>query len=196
VGLVKTIDNRARRHRVAADAVPEGTFAGELGAMSRWGEPRAIPAWVVDGYLVTDRHRPPAHAPAALAAARWTLAPLRWRGFSERLPKARAMARRSIDSARLLRRGGDGEAPAPSGPPTGWLLSEHLPWALPLFAAYHPVTGDQLLTTHLMDAKEMGYDEPEVLGYVWPVAPVTGSLEQRVVSIPWASRFGLRVRRT
>jgi hypothetical protein len=194
--LVKTVDTGARRHRVAADALPEGTFAGELGAMSRWGEPSAIPAWVIDGHLVTDRHRPPRHSATARAAARWTLAPLRWRDFSERLPKARAIARRSIDSARLLGRREDGEPPAPAGEPTGWLLSEHLPWTLPLFSAYHPVTGDQLLTTNWMEANDMGYDEPEVLGYLWPVAPVTGSLEQRVVSIPWASRFGLRVRRT
>jgi hypothetical protein len=83
----------------------------------------------------------------------------------------------------------------PSGPPLAWLLAEGVPGTWPLYAAYHPVTGDQLLSTNRFEPIAMGFGEPELLGYVWPAAPLTGTLEQHPVPVPWAARFGLEAPR-
>jgi hypothetical protein len=61
----------------------------------------------------------------------------------------------------------------------------------PLFAAYHPVTGDQVLVRSPEDAQQLGYGAPELLGYLRHVAPVTGELPLRPMAIPWARRFGV-----
>jgi hypothetical protein len=53
------------------------------------------------------------------------------------------------------------------------------------------VTGDQLLTPYASEAEEMGYQDLRPLGHLLPWAPVTGTLEWRRRSVPWASRFGL-----
>ena len=39
-----------------------------------------------------------------------------------------------------------------------------VPGTWPLYAAYHPVTGDQLLTPGRFEPIDMGYGEPELLG--------------------------------
>jgi hypothetical protein len=80
-------------------------------------------------------------------------------------------------------------------PPLGYLYQEGAPGRRELFAAIHQVTGDQLLTHHHLEAADMGYGAAVRLGYILEQAPVTGTLALRRVSIPWASRFGLEVRR-
>jgi hypothetical protein len=62
---------------------------------------------------------------------------------------------------------------------------------VPLYSATHPVTGDQLLSRHPVEALAMGYADLRTLGYLLPAAPVTGTLEWRRRAVPWASRFGL-----
>jgi hypothetical protein len=195
VGLVRALDRGARRHRVELNGLPEGELIGELGGLLADGAPPSIPVWLVDGMLVSDHHQPPARRVRATAAGRWSLAPLVWRGFSSRAPRARAVARRTLSSARALGRTRPRPLAEPQGPPAAWLLSHAGVGTSPLYAAYHPVTGDQLLSTNRFEPIAMGYGEPELLGHMWPVAPVTGSLEQRPVPVPWAARFGLEAPR-
>jgi hypothetical protein len=78
--------------------------------------------------------------------------------------------------------------------PTGWIHEDDGPGRVPLYAATHAATGDQLLTRDSGEATDMGFDATELLGYLAAEAPVTGSLEMRRVDIPWASRLGRRVR--
>ncbi|HEX3279171.1 MAG TPA: glycosyltransferase [Thermoleophilaceae bacterium] len=195
VGLTRAVDKRARRHRAALGELPPGELIGELGGLIADGSPPAIPVWLIDGVLVTDRHRPPAQRVGMAAVGRWSLAPFAWRGFSSRGPKARAVARRAFRSAAVVGRTRPRSVPKPDGPPAAWLLSEGVPGTSPLYAAYHPVTGDQLLSTNRFEPIAMSYGEPELLGHMWPAAPVTGSLEQQPVPVPWASRFGLEAPR-
>ena len=195
VGLTRALDRRARRHRAAIGELPEGELIGELGGLIGEGAAPSIPVWLVDGMLVTDRHRPPTRRVTPTAAARWVLAPVAWRGFSSRAPKTRAMIRRAFASLVALGRPRPRPVPDPTGPPVGWLLAEGVPGTWPLYAAYHPVTGDQLLSTNRFEPIAMSFGEPELLGHIWPAAPVTGTLEQRPLAIPWASRFGLEAPR-
>jgi hypothetical protein len=83
----------------------------------------------------------------------------------------------------------------PDRPPDGWLVSEGVPGTWPLYAAYHPVTGDQLLSTNRFEPIAMSFGEPHLLGHLWPAAPVTGTLDQQPVAVPWASRFGMEAPR-
>ncbi|MGC1852048.1 MAG: hypothetical protein WA687_06375, partial [Solirubrobacterales bacterium] len=78
----------------------------------------------------------------------------------------------------------------PSGEPQGWLFGTDRPGRAPLFAAYHPVTGDQLLTRSAQDAAQLGYGPVHLLGYIRRVAPITGDLAPHPLPIPWARRFG------
>ncbi len=55
----------------------------------------------------------------------------------------------------------------------------------------HPVTGDQLLSTSIIELGAMGYGDHVLLGYLAPSAPVTGHLGVSRVGVPWALRFGL-----
>jgi hypothetical protein len=54
--------------------------------------------------------------------------------------------------------------------------------------------GDQLLTIRPLAAADMGYVDAVQLGHLVARAPVTGSLGLKRYAVPWASRFGLRVR--
>jgi hypothetical protein len=191
VGLTRALDHKGRRHRAAIGELPDGELIGELGGLLEDGSPQSIPVWIVDGVLVTDRHRPLARRVTPTAAARWVLAPLVWRGFSSRAPKARAMGRRALVSVLALGRQRPRPVPDPTGPPAAWVLAEGFDGTWPLYAAYHPVTGDQLLSTNRFEPIAMGFGEPELFGHIWPAAPVTGSLDQRPVAVPWAARFGL-----
>ncbi len=82
----------------------------------------------------------------------------------------------------------------PSGPPLGYLHRRAGPGRVPLFDAIHPITGDQLLSTHRWEAVDLGYGEPALIGYIGAEAPVTGALGTSRPWLPWASRFGQRVR--
>jgi hypothetical protein len=78
----------------------------------------------------------------------------------------------------------------PEGDPLGWLFADDRTGRAPLFAAYHPVTGDQLLSRSSEDAAHMGYGLPQLLGFVRLAAPLTGDLRQSPLPVPWARRFG------
>jgi len=58
------------------------------------------------------------------------------------------------------------------------------------------VTGDQLLTSHPLEAADMGYVETTLLGSLLAAAPMTGRLGVEDVGVPWASRFGHNARRS
>lgn len=189
VGLVKTVDHENRVHRYAVDGVPPGELVGELGALAASELEGAIGAWVVDGKLVTDRHSPPAGRSTAMRATRWALEPAAWQGIATAQARAKTALRRSSLAATQLARPAR-EAPRPNGRPAGWLYPDERPGLSSLYAAYHPVTGDQLLTRTPDDGPQMGYEGTTLLGFVRLLAPVTGDLQQRAFPVPWARRFG------
>ena len=189
VGLTRTADLDARRHRYALGQLPGGELLCELGGLAESRLQGAIGAWIVDDYLVTERHRPPAAKPGSADMARWAAEPARWRGMASPASSAKvAVSRAATAVARRARpRGQVGE---PEGQPAAWLFDLERPGRRPLFAAYHPVTGDQLLARSTEDVAQLGYGPPELLGYIRDVAPLTGDLRPRPLPIPWARRFG------
>jgi hypothetical protein len=145
------------------------------------------------GTLVTDRYEPRRSRPPLGSAARWTAAPLAWGSASV---GARATLRRAATVPRELGRTGGGPGERTSEAPLGYLSAEEsATMRLPLYSAVHPVTGDELLTRYPLEASDMGYIDTTLLGYLSSQAPLTGETELRRVSVPWASRFGLAVRR-
>lgn len=189
LGLVKSADLTARRHRYAIGAVPEGELLGELGGLAESDRGGSIPAWIVDGRLLTDRHRPPQRWFGVAQAARWVAEPAAWRGLAPRSTQTKAILRRSVTAAqRLARR--EHRLAEPEGPPVGWLFETGRPGLTPLFAAYHPVSDDQLLCRSAEEAARLGYLAPALLGFLRLVAPQTGELDQKPIAIPWARRFG------
>jgi hypothetical protein len=194
VGLVRGIDYVRRRHVYGIGTIPEGDLAGELGALETHYFPGLIGVWLTpDGFFATDDHAPRSGRPPLRAAARWSLAPARWWGFSTVPARARAVARRLHESGRRL------SSPAPvrqraGGDPLGYLLPEPKRHTVPLYSGVHPVTYDQLLTTSEGQAADMGFAEITLLGYLIAEAPLTGRLGVVRRTVPWASRFGERVR--
>ena len=189
VGLVKAADLGRQRHRYAIGAMPEGELLGELGGLSEISLAAPIPAWIVAGRLVTDRHSPPARWFGAAQAGRWVAEPVAWRGLASRTTQAKAILRRGATAARRAFRPTE-TAVTPQGDPAGWLFDVDRPGLTPLFAAYHPVTGDQLLCRSPEEAAQLGYLAPALLGFLRLVAPQTGKLDQQPLAIPWARRFG------
>lgn len=190
VGLVRTLDEAGRRHRYAIGELPAGELVCELGALAAPDLGGDVAAWIVDGRLVTERHRAPQPRPLApLAAARWVAEPAAWRGLAPPLARGKVAARRAATAAGRLRTPGS-PPEEPSGEPAGWLFASPRAGRAPLFVAYHPVTGDQLLTRAAEDAASLGYGPAMPLGYVRLIAPLSGALELRRPSIPWARRFG------
>jgi Glycosyl transferase family 2 len=190
IGLVKSVDLENRRHRYALGSVPPGQLAGELGALAESELQASIAAWIVNGQLVTEHHGPPPRRPRPRSAARWVLEPAaRWRGIATKKERTRATLRRSALGATNLIGLASG-SPTPSGRPAGWLFAEFRPSLSPLFASYHPVTGDQLLSRSPGDAGELGYDPPTLLGFVRLTGPVTGHTAQSHLPLPWARRLG------
>ena len=193
VGLLRSVDLDDRRHRYAVGRVPPGRLVGELGALWRDGAPGLIPlrcdpagnVWTDDAPIVKSR-------PTARRAMRWAGAPLGWHGVAPVSARARASARRMAGTVRArLKYRADDAGPADT---VGWLLADDAPGCLPLYSAVHPVTGDQLLTRSPIEATDMGYHAPVLLGYLRAVAPETGALTLATVGVPWASRFGLHAR--
>ena len=190
VGLVKALDRRAGRHRYEIGGVPAGELVDELGALAESELQGSIAAWIVDGSLVTERHRPRRQKSQPAAALRWIAEPLTGRGTVSRGTWTRAIAERSFASvARLAHRPPATHAPASE--PAGWLFDSFRPGRVPLYASYHSVTGDQLLTRSGTQALEMGYAQPELIGFLRPIAPVTGNRDWPRPQVPWARRFGL-----
>jgi GT2 family glycosyltransferase len=190
VGLVKSLDERSRRHRYALGSVPEGDLLGELGALAESERQGDVPAWIVDGRLITGGHTPIARRARPLSTARWVAEPASWHGIADRKAKARATVRRSATAAvKLIAK--PSAAPHPEAEPAGWLFEDYRPGLTPLYASYHPTTGDQLIGRSPATAAEMGYADTTLLGFARLLAPVTGNLEQRVVPVRWARRIGI-----
>lgn len=189
VGLVKSVDIEHRRHRYAIGSIPPGQLVGELGALAESELQGSIAAWIIDGRLVTEQHSPPTYKVRPARAARWVLEPAVWRGIATKQARAKTAARRSTIAATNLVKAPT-DAVRPAGKPAGWLFTEANPSRSPLYASYHPVTGDQLLTRSPADAAHMGYEGPHLLGFVRMAAPVTGSTQQVIFPVPWARRFG------
>jgi glycosyltransferase involved in cell wall biosynthesis len=187
--LTKTADLEARRHRYAIDAFAAGEPIGELGALAESGLQGNIPLWVVDGYVITDRYRPPMRTPAAVRALRWTVEPIRWGDLGTPSARLKVMLRRGAQSAQV-RTHPASPPPVPESDPHGWLFDTPLPGMTTLYASHHPVTGDQLLTREVGDAVEMGYEDTQLLGFIVATAPLRGSLDQRAVATPWTRRSG------
>jgi glycosyltransferase involved in cell wall biosynthesis len=190
VGLVKALDRRAGRHRYEIGSAPAGELVGELGALAESERQGSIAAWIVGGFLVTERHRPRRQKPQPASALRWIAEPLTGRGTVSRGTWTRAIAERSFASVAQFTHRPPG-LHAPAGEPDGWLFDSFRPGRVPLYAGYHPVTGDQLLTRSDIEVLKMGYAQPELIGFLRPTAPVTGSGDQLRRQIPWARRFGL-----
>lgn len=186
IGLLRLIDRSAKRHHYVAGSIPAIARAervGELGALLQEGE---VPVWLTeDGRLLTEDYEPRATRARPAKALRWSLAPLRWRDLAPLSELARAAALRAPAALASP----DGATPS-RGEPVGYLAAEPGEGRLPLWSAVHPVTGDQLLTTDEGDAPHLGYSEPVKLGYLEPVAPVSGELGSGRPFIPWAARFG------
>jgi glycosyltransferase involved in cell wall biosynthesis len=189
VGLTRAVDHEARRHRYALGEFPDGQPLAELGGLAESERQGDVGAWIANGYLVTQRHKPPSGRSRPIAVARWTAEPAAWRGLASPAARAKVTVRRATIAAARLARPARPVAD-PGGEPEAWLFDSGRPGRAPLFAAYHPVTGDQLLTRSAEDAAHLGYGPPELLGYMRSLAPVTGNLGLHPLPIPWARRFG------
>lgn len=192
LGLVRAADFEARRHRYAVGRVPPGRCVWELGALLSEPVEGAVPLELVDDRVVASSLRGPRPLSAVGATARWALSPLGWSDLGQAAARRRATLRRLASAPALLLR--PPAPPSPTGTPAGWLLARASAGRIPLYAAVHPATGDQLLTRYRVEATETGYGEPILLGYMIERAPQTGILERTETAIPWASRFGTAVR--
>jgi glycosyltransferase involved in cell wall biosynthesis/GT2 family glycosyltransferase len=189
VGLLKTADQEGRRFRYSIGEFPPGEQLGELGGLAASGMQGEIPVWIVDGRLLTDRHRPPRHWFGVAQAIRWVGEPAAWRGLAPAQAQAKSILRRSAIAARRARARTSVEL-QPEGEPVAWLFAKARPGLKPLFAAYHPVTDDQLLAPDGEEAAQLGYLAPTLLGFMRDLGPVTGKTEQQALPVPWARRFG------
>lgn len=190
-GLIRTVDAANRCHRTAIGAVPAGQAPWELGALLDRDPGRGISAWTdANGRLHTHSYVPARHPASIRRTARWTAAPLKWRGAGPLMPRARAAVRRGIDAAGYLAENLRGAPIAHDGTPQGWLLPDDGPQRVAIYSAIHPATSDQLVTRDPSEARELGYEAVRMVGFALGVAPITGALGRPSVAIPWASRFG------
>jgi hypothetical protein len=191
--LVRTIDLAARRHRYAVTPMAAGEVSLDLGRLHTQAGEESVPLWLVGDRIVTGDAPPPKPQSGAAVRARWIAAPLMWRGMGPLFPRIRAAARRVAQTAwttpvdRATRR--------PDDEPVGYLWATAAPGRRPVYQAAHPVTGDQLLTPWPLEASDMGYGEALLLGWTSTGGMSAAALEPRQVDVPWASRFGRRVRR-
>ena len=194
-GLLRTIDRARRRHVYATGEPPSDCeLVGELGALLSAPGHETIALEVLPcGLVGTADYRPPAPVPTPTDVARWTLAPATWRDIGRGWGRARAVARRATDAPRMLQRSGASQR-SDRSELLGYLFTQSAPGRCPLWAGVHPITGDQLLSRHEFEPNDMGYRDITLLGFVRDRAPITGTLEIRQAGIPWASRFGLKVR--
>jgi hypothetical protein len=191
LGLVRAVDWSQGRHVYGVGRLPAGDVVGELGSLPRDPTEDLASVYVTaGGHLVTDASTRATGAGDRAAAARWALAPLGWRGSGIDLATRGGAA---LKRARRLVARDDG---APDDPiaRVASIHRQDAPGRLPLFSALHPVTGDQLLTTSEWEARDLGYGEPELLGYADGQAPVTGRLGVERRDLPWASHLGRRLR--
>jgi glycosyltransferase involved in cell wall biosynthesis len=195
VGLLRALDAPARRHRYSVGPQVPAGLVGELGALHLAPEPDSIAVYIEDGRLFTSAYEPSRTPHDWRQTLRWVAAPAGWRGFGHVRGRARSVARRARDAGLLAREPTPATAATASPAPVGFLYPQGGAGRLELLAATHPVSGDQLLTLHPLEAADMGYGEVVGLGFVLERAPVTGTLGLARVAVPWASHFGLAVRR-
>jgi hypothetical protein len=203
--LVRVLDYQSRRHRYRTatsyeQSVGAGEIATPLGRLSTVQTRGAI-AVRIDGRgrIATDGYSPTYSSPDVRELAKWSLAPVRWRGFGHRYGRARAVLRRGGDSVRLAAGAVTQLGPGRAGRPSEWrqvgfLYGDPAPGRTQLFVATHPVLEDHFVTDRPSQATDMGYRDVQSIGYVDEVAPSTRASESDRVSIPWASRFGLVTR--
>lgn len=189
LGLAKALDAGARRHRYEIGALPPGELVGELGSVAASDVGGSIPVWIVDGRLVTGGDPGGGVRPRPAVAARWATEPLHWGDLAPIGDRTKVAARRGVIGAKRLRRPLP-PPPAPDRDPDGWLFAHDRPGMSPLFAAEHPVTGDQLLSRHPETAIRLGYGEPARLGFLRATPNLCADLEERGLPTPWARRFG------
>jgi hypothetical protein len=190
ITLRRHVDDRAWRHRYDVVAEHDDSDAVALGGIWTTERVGAVELWqLADGTLVSalpllarHRRRP------SVAAARWIAAPLTWDGGKPHLYAMRASGSR-------LRRVARRQAHPPMTAPDrkrllGYVMAGPVRGASPLFAARHPVIGDQFVTRSEIEAHDMGYVVEGVLGWV------SDSRAQKTIGGPaiWASRFGQRRR--
>ncbi|MHB2000814.1 MAG: glycosyltransferase [Solirubrobacteraceae bacterium] len=189
-GLLRTVDPEKRRHRVALGTARADEPTWELGALLDRDPGEGVGAWVDDwGRLCTAGYAPARPPFDIRGALRWVGAPASWRGFGTKQARARAVARRTLDSMRHAKAQLSPEA-STARQPQAWLMSMPGPERCALFSAMHPVTGDQLVTRDPSEPRELGYGSIQLLGYALALAPVTGTLRRPPLSVPWGSRFG------
>lgn len=190
IGLVRTADLTARRHRYGAGRMPQGMFAGELGSLLCSPADDRDPLWIdEEGSCFALRHLLSNGRPSLITSLRWTAAPLTWTNFGRPTPKLRSSARRALDSTRLLTSAS--VRPQPPASPAGYLLRSPTTYTVPLYGALHPVTGDQMLSSSRSEAAGLGYREIVLLGHLVAWAPVTGRLGPIRAAAPWTTRFGM-----
>jgi glycosyltransferase involved in cell wall biosynthesis len=193
-GLFRSLDSEARRHRYAVGHPPPGMLAGELGALHAEAQTGSVPLWIADdGRVATSSALPRPGAPTTSTLLRWTAAPANWRGFGRYEARGRSVVRRALDARRELSRPRSA-SPSPDGAPAGYIFDAPGPGRVPLFAASHPITDDQLVTPYQLEAQDMGYVGITQLGWISDRSPVTGRRDLRRLSVPWASRYGLEAR--
>ena len=201
LGLVRTVDRDARRHRYGVGGAPSGEVSAELGSLLI-GHPRGgvEVRQDRDGRVSTPGYSPLPRQASAADAARWAAAPVTWRDTGvPATATMRAVVRRSATGAmRLLSdHSRSGTADPCATEVVGFLHSKPGPGRLALYSSMHPVTGDQLLSTSRLEGNDMGYSRTTLLGHLVEQAPVTRRLGIRpAVQVPWASRFGKRARIT
>lgn len=190
LGVIRSVDLRARCHRYGVGHLPEGQLEGELGSLLALPSGDCEPLWIdARGRALTTAWPHHNGRPSFAATLRWSGAPLTWTGFSSAGPKLRATGRRAYDAARILTR--PTPIAAPPSQPAGYLLYAATDRTTPLYAAAHPVTGDQLLSTDAAEASRLGYEQCALLGHLVAKGPVTGTLGVTSHAVPWASKFGL-----
>jgi hypothetical protein len=189
--LFRWTDGRAWRHRYGVgDSQPEGAVVlGSVAPRSVGGEDLIDLQLLPDGRLATELLPASSRSrPSPPTAIRWSAAPVVW-GRGLRPWGLRASANRLRHLPRdVAPRSRAGESQA-----IGLLRRAPVPGWSPLFAAMHPVLGDQFLTRSALEAQDMGYVVDGVLGWIADHS-ADRSPDSQPAEIKWASRFGKRRR--
>lgn len=186
VGLLRTVDLRARRHSYTTSACSAEVLSAELGALVTPGGEAEIGVWIVaDGRVVTDRYVPPNLSPDAWARLRFCALALFAGKHKHPLARRIRLTLRRVLDAFLLRPPAPARVPE-SGLPLGCLFEDPGEGRVALWSGVHPVLGDQLLTWSSEAVERAGYVDGCLLGYLEATAPHTGQLGARpAVLVPW-----------
>jgi glycosyltransferase involved in cell wall biosynthesis len=190
--LLRTVDRSTRRHRYGVGSTLAGELSMELGEMHTERQPDSVAVWLVDDRVLAEDLNPSAPRPDARTLLRYVASPMKWRKEATlSVPEsARGVLERAVDTLRPVIR----SSSVPAEPPDGFLWRTEGDGRRAIYAARHPVTGDQLVTPWPTEAADMGYVDAQLLGYLWTSTASTGTRDRRHVDVPWASRFGRRVR--